>query len=388
MEGIHELNPFLYIQYVLISDILSRLYILQHYVAFGGWNDLRVLLPMRGIDRIERTNTLLYIPNALTIIMEDKAEYFFGSFIDRDACVNMLKSMVEIERRIIEIHGVDSSLTDRGLEFGYQTRPFARMLSATATALTSFRLSSDKPSTTSTTAPSNNGVPFSASLQSSPSDSSPSPTSSSGNIPVNSGNNKNEKLETVTEPVDENVVEVQKEVSPINNEEREKVVVDVASSAAPSTTNPVSTTNTTNSTTSGNSTTNSNSAPTSTSAANTNPPTTAAPQADNGPVVPASPASPQSTIVKSVTASPPRTAAAKCLDKVEISPSPSTSTPPDKDPVKEKVKVEVKEVKVIPRVDLSAVTSNSTIQWLLTQDLQCSSDQMWKPCWLYAAGYG
>ncbi|RYG69782.1 hypothetical protein EON64_01845, partial [archaeon] len=58
------------------------MFIMQHYVAFSGWKDMRVLLPMGRIDRIEKTNTLLYIPNALSICMQDKSEYFFGSFID------------------------------------------------------------------------------------------------------------------------------------------------------------------------------------------------------------------------------------------------------------------------------------------------------------------
>lgn len=95
---------------------------MQHYVAFSGWKDMRVLLPMSRIDRIEKTNTLLYIPNALSICMQDKSEYFFGSFIDRDACVGMLSNLVQIERRIMEIHGGDILSEKRGLEFGYQSR--------------------------------------------------------------------------------------------------------------------------------------------------------------------------------------------------------------------------------------------------------------------------
>jgi hypothetical protein len=108
----------------------GRMFITQHFVAFSSWKDMRVLLPMRKVCKVEKTNTLLYIPNALCLLMEDKAEYFFGSFIDRDACVHLLLNLVEIERRIIEIHGIDTSLRarDRELEFGYQTRQPSRVL--------------------------------------------------------------------------------------------------------------------------------------------------------------------------------------------------------------------------------------------------------------------
>jgi len=104
------------------------MFITQHYVAFSSWGDLRVLLSLRKMDKVQKTNTMIYIPNAISIIMEDKEEYFFGSFIDRELCHTLLTNLMQIEKRIMELHRDDTDgdeddfMDDGHLEFGYQTR--------------------------------------------------------------------------------------------------------------------------------------------------------------------------------------------------------------------------------------------------------------------------
>lgn len=81
-----------------------------------------MLLPLAQVVKLEKTNTLMYIPNALQITMPEKEEYFFASFIDRDQCYNLLNSMMEVGKRLLEIGAVDSGESKRALEFGYQKR--------------------------------------------------------------------------------------------------------------------------------------------------------------------------------------------------------------------------------------------------------------------------
>lgn len=102
----------------------GRLFITQHYLAFSGWPETRVLLCMIDIVSIEKTNTLGYIPNAITIKVEDKSEYFFGSLMDRDQCHSLIKNLIEVEKRITELHGSEGVKINRQLEYGYQTKSF------------------------------------------------------------------------------------------------------------------------------------------------------------------------------------------------------------------------------------------------------------------------
>lgn len=100
----------------------GRMYITQHYVAFSGWPDTRVLLSMKRIDIINKSNTLMYIPNAITIQLYDKSEYFFASFIERDLCYQLLTNLMQVERRICELAGPDGVPDPPHLVFGYQHR--------------------------------------------------------------------------------------------------------------------------------------------------------------------------------------------------------------------------------------------------------------------------
>jgi hypothetical protein len=51
------------------------MFVTQRYLAFSGWPDTKVLLAMRNIEKMEKTNTLVYIPNAISIIAADKGVY-------------------------------------------------------------------------------------------------------------------------------------------------------------------------------------------------------------------------------------------------------------------------------------------------------------------------
>jgi len=80
----------------------GRLFITNHYVAFSGWPELRVLISLKRIDNVEKKQ-IFFLPNALTIKEIDGEEYFFGSFLDRDLCFRMITSLVMIEKSLDEL---------------------------------------------------------------------------------------------------------------------------------------------------------------------------------------------------------------------------------------------------------------------------------------------
>ena len=88
-----------------------RMFITQHYLAFSGWPEMRVLLELKEIINIEKSNTLYYIPNAILINSEAHGEFFFGSFIDRDVCFALLNNMSQIAKRLIEIKKDNNTLS-------------------------------------------------------------------------------------------------------------------------------------------------------------------------------------------------------------------------------------------------------------------------------------
>jgi len=130
------LSVYIYIFYVCLSIYLFiylstflsiyylfyRLFITQHYVAFSGWPEARVLLSFSDISTITREKTLYYVPNAISIITNDKNEYFYASFLDREQCFNMLNNLLQVNRRLLELNGIDVNQTNRNLEFGYQVK--------------------------------------------------------------------------------------------------------------------------------------------------------------------------------------------------------------------------------------------------------------------------
>jgi hypothetical protein len=68
---------------------------------------------------MEKCNTMVYIPNAISITVEEGEEYFFGSFIDRVQCFTLLTNLSEIAKRIISIQGGAYVAETRPLEYGY-----------------------------------------------------------------------------------------------------------------------------------------------------------------------------------------------------------------------------------------------------------------------------
>lgn len=140
----------------------GRLFITQHFLAFSGWPETRILLPLSNVKKIEKTNTLMYIPNAISITctVDNRAiaaadatqgeaaalnsnnpnssngsysgpvddEFFFGSFIEREQCYNLVRNLSEVEKRINEIRegsesadATASTTSTRLLEYGIQT---------------------------------------------------------------------------------------------------------------------------------------------------------------------------------------------------------------------------------------------------------------------------
>lgn len=112
------------------------MFITQHYIAFSGWPDTRVLLQLATLDRIEKTNTLMYIPNAILIATDSKEEFFFGSFIDRDQCHTLLYKLSKVEKHLLQVRSKDNldSCVDRQLEFGFQSRDYSYNLMQILTA--------------------------------------------------------------------------------------------------------------------------------------------------------------------------------------------------------------------------------------------------------------
>ena len=97
----------------------GKMFITQNYIAFSGWPETRVLLAMELIESIEKQNTLMYIPNAISITTATE-EYFFGSFIDRDPCYNLLTRLSAVKKKLVEING-QSDNEKRKVVLGLQT---------------------------------------------------------------------------------------------------------------------------------------------------------------------------------------------------------------------------------------------------------------------------
>jgi hypothetical protein len=87
------------------------MFITNHYVAFSGWPDTRVMVHLKDIKSIEKSNSLFFIPNALTIVLTDGEEYFFGSFLDRDLCHRTISSMVTIQKSLVELTRPESAVS-------------------------------------------------------------------------------------------------------------------------------------------------------------------------------------------------------------------------------------------------------------------------------------
>ncbi len=85
-------------------------FITQQFFAFRGWPETscKRLLHLGQISHIEKQTTVKIIPNAIRIFMLNGDEHFFGSFIDRDQCFNLLQHHVELEKRFVALRAEDS----------------------------------------------------------------------------------------------------------------------------------------------------------------------------------------------------------------------------------------------------------------------------------------
>lgn len=83
----------------------GRMFITKNHIAFSGWPELRVLIPLVQVEKLKKTNTVYIIPNAITINTMNGDRYFFGSFIDRDPCFEILSSMVNIAKSLVQVMG-------------------------------------------------------------------------------------------------------------------------------------------------------------------------------------------------------------------------------------------------------------------------------------------
>ena len=127
--------------------IHGRMYVTQHYIAFSGWPETRILIRMSSITLIEKMNTLNFIPNAISIKTNDD-DYFFASFIDRDPCYKLISSMSELDRGLEEQYG--PNMANNNLVFGYQTKRDILQAIGMDSSVLDLDFSGDKSSKTNT----------------------------------------------------------------------------------------------------------------------------------------------------------------------------------------------------------------------------------------------
>ena len=176
--------------------VQGKMIVTAKYLAFRAdlavtsWGSLRILLRLQDVTRLEKANTAMnMVPNALTLSTKYHGSYFFGSFLDRDQTFYLIKSMVEVERHIVELQalalreggesGEDDALPpqkpQQQLELGIQKpKPRSRAVTATTTTAAATPASAVKPSKGSLPPPdTHTPTSMAASPSSSPSFSSP-----------------------------------------------------------------------------------------------------------------------------------------------------------------------------------------------------------------------
>ena len=82
---------------------MLRISVTTKNLMFSGWPECRVIIPLHKISAVEKTNSLVIIPNALLITVNNGEEYFFGCFMERELCYTLLNSMVEVSKGLQEI---------------------------------------------------------------------------------------------------------------------------------------------------------------------------------------------------------------------------------------------------------------------------------------------
>jgi hypothetical protein len=97
-----------------------RMYLTPYFLAFQGWPETRILLPLADISQVEKGNTLQIIPNAIRL-KYDNEEYFFGSFANRGKCFLNLCSLIDEAKKLV-VPGKENETpwAHRELTFGWQ----------------------------------------------------------------------------------------------------------------------------------------------------------------------------------------------------------------------------------------------------------------------------
>lgn len=114
--------------------IHGRLFVTQRFVCFGSWGTTRLVLPIEGVDFVEKANTMVserappacypaaafldpgltglvlclvlaqgFVPNALWVIMKAGERYFFSSFLYRDNCFDLIHRLLPKRLSTIEL---------------------------------------------------------------------------------------------------------------------------------------------------------------------------------------------------------------------------------------------------------------------------------------------
>lgn len=82
----------------------GRMFVLQHYIAFSGWPDTHILIPLQVVVAVQKMNTVKVFPNAIQIDTKSGEYYFFGSFVEREKAYLMLTNLATITK---ELHSLD-----------------------------------------------------------------------------------------------------------------------------------------------------------------------------------------------------------------------------------------------------------------------------------------
>ncbi|CAM9785903.1 unnamed protein product, partial [Ectocarpus sp. 8 AP-2014] len=79
----------------------GRLYVTGKYALFSGWRNTKVVVLLSGVVGVEKTSTLRFVPNALTLVKSRGGEKVtLGSFLFRDDCHALLLRLVKVSGSI------------------------------------------------------------------------------------------------------------------------------------------------------------------------------------------------------------------------------------------------------------------------------------------------
>ena len=80
----------------------GTMYVTQNYLCFQGWPEVKVVLEIKDIASVTRSNSVIFIANCVVLTTNDGVEYSFGSFTNRDLCYNLILSMVNVKKGVYQ----------------------------------------------------------------------------------------------------------------------------------------------------------------------------------------------------------------------------------------------------------------------------------------------